>query len=119
MLKRTHQSHGVSHSRAPVVAGTLLALLPILALSCVVFLYPPLGFMDTGQNPTGLMTLRVEVKIFWPAIVAVTVFLLLINRSFGRKKARTASAGRPLPKRMPRAFFGTRLHGAAREFGEC
>jgi hypothetical protein len=81
MLKRTHQSNGVRHSGAPVVGGTLLALLPILALGYALFLYPPLGFLDTDQNPDDLMAPRIEDKIFWPPIFAVTVFLLLINRS--------------------------------------
>ena len=112
MLKRTHQSNGIRHSRAPVAGGTLLALLPILALSYVLILYPLLGFLDTGQNPAGLMTPRVEVKIFWPAIFALTVFLLLINRSLARRKARAASTGAAAPKAMPRVFFGTRSLGA-------
>lgn len=119
MLKRTHQSNGVRHSRAPVVGGTLLALLPILALSYVLFLYPPLGFLDTGQNPASLMMPRIEDKIFWPAMFAVTVFLLLINRSLSGRKCAQLRQGRPLPKYMPRAFFGTRSHGAERGFGEC
>jgi succinoglycan biosynthesis transport protein ExoP len=45
--------------------------------------------------------------------------LLLINRSLAGRKRAQPRQGRPLPNRMPRAFFGTRSHGAGRVFGEC
>jgi hypothetical protein len=45
--------------------------------------------------------------------------LLLITRSLAGRKRAQPLQGRPLPNRMPRAFFGTRSHGAGRVFGEC
>ena len=57
------------------VAGRLLALLPTLALSYVLFLYLLLGFLDTGQSPSGLITSRTQDKIHSLAIFVVTVSL--------------------------------------------
>jgi hypothetical protein len=97
--------------------GTLLALPPILALKYVLFLYPLPGFLGTGQNPAGRMTPRTEDKIFWLAIFAVTVFLLLINRSSAGRTRAQRQQGRPLAERMPRAVVGSRLNVVARHIG--
>jgi hypothetical protein len=99
--------------------ATLLALLAIFALSYVLFLHPPLEFLDIGQTPAGLMTPRIEAKIFLLAIFAVTVFSASYQPITGRKKARAASAGAAaLHVRAARFLWRQKSHGAKRGFGE-
>jgi hypothetical protein len=71
----------------------------------------------SGQNPAAFVTPIVGDKIFWLAYLLLQ-FSAPDQPMIGRKKARRASTGAPLSKRMPRAFFGIRPHSAGRGFGE-
>jgi exopolysaccharide production protein ExoQ len=83
MSKASMHSFELGRAKSPTPTIDKCAIVPISACVYATIVAPLLIFVTTGPQHTlqGLMETRLENRIFWPAMAAISVILAALNRS--------------------------------------